>query len=162
MPNALPCLEPTNPVRLTLPSARRLAQRVDAVVARSGRAGVDRVGDCVLAMEAIAFTAPTILTMRNVARQMRVAVVLPGYDRLLTPSDARSVANALRADNAIAGGWMTAFRLDDAADKAERRDPTNGPLDPRGDGPRPNKTGARFLTVAIVIAATVILLRVFA
>ncbi len=157
MSNVLPCPEPTNPVRrLSAVSTRRLAQRVDAVVARSSRPGVDRVADCVLAMEASAFAVPTILPARNLSRQARVAVVLPGYDRLLTPDDARAAADALRADNAIAGGWMTAFRLDKAADEAERRDPAGGPLDPR-----PNRTGARFLILAILIAAAVLALRAF-
>jgi hypothetical protein len=156
MTNVLPY--PTNPVRhLSLGSTLRLAHRVDAVVARSARPGVDRVADCVLALEASCLHDPCILAARNVAREMRVAVVMPGYDRLLTPTEARAVANALRADNSIAGGWMTAFRLDTAADQADRRPPNGGPLDPR-----PNGAGGRFLILAILIATAVLALRAFA
>lgn len=156
MTNVLPF--PTNPVRhLSLRSARRLAYRVDSVVARSSRAGVDRVADCLLALEASCYAEPCILSARNMARQMRVAVVMPGYDRLLTPDEARAVAHALRADNAFAGAFGTALRLDNVADEAERRRPDGGPLDPR-----PNHTGARFIILAILIATAVLALRAFA
>lgn len=156
MTNVLPF--PTNPVRhLSFGSTQRLAHRVDAVVARSIRPGVDRVADCVLALEASGLHEPCILAARNIAREMRVAVVMPGYDRLLTPTEARDVADTLRADNAIAGGWSTALRLDQVADEADRRPPNGGPLNPR-----PNHTGARFIILAILIATAVLALRAFA
>ncbi|WP_404419167.1 hypothetical protein [Brevundimonas vesicularis] len=156
MSNVLPF--PTNPVRhLSAGSTLRLAQRVDAMVARSVRPGVDRVADCVLAMEASCYTEPCIVAARNIARETRIAVVMPGYDRLLTSDDARAVAHRLRADNAFAGAFGTALRLDQVADEADRRSPDGGPLNPR-----PNKTGARFLIVATLIAAAICALRAFA
>ena len=148
---------PTNPVRLSRRSAARLARRVDGAVERYARPGVDRVADCVLALEASCHADPCILPARNLSRQGRVAVVMPGYDRLLTPDDARAVALRLRLDNAFAGAWAVALRLDDVADQAERRSPDGGPLDPR-----PNRTGARFLILATLIAAAVLALRAFA
>ncbi|MCG2662891.1 hypothetical protein [Brevundimonas sp.] len=156
MTNVLPF--PTNPVRhLSVRAADRLARRVDAMTARPSRPGVDRIADCLLALEASCFTEPCIATARNMAREMRVAVVMPGYDRLLTPDEAREVAQVLRAENAFAGAFGTARRLDDVADQAERRRPDGGPLNPR-----PNGSGRRFLILALLAAAAVAALRAFA
>jgi hypothetical protein len=155
MTNVLPF--PTNPVRhLSVRAADRLARRVDAMAARPSRAGVDRIADCLLALEASCFTEPCIVTARNMAREMRVAVVMPGYDRLLTPAEAREVAQVLRAENAFAGAFGTALRLDDVADQAERRLPDGGPFNPR-----PNGSGRRFLIIALFAAAAFLALRAF-
>ncbi|WP_292045834.1 MULTISPECIES: hypothetical protein [unclassified Brevundimonas] len=142
---------------LSSKSTLRLAHRIDAAVSRSARPGLDRVADCILALEASCYTEPCILSARNIARERRVAVVLPGYDRLLTSDEARAVAHRLRADNAFAGAFGAALRLDDVADEAERRDPAGGPL-----APRPNNTGARVLIIAILIASALLALRAFA
>jgi hypothetical protein len=155
MTNVLPF--PTNPVRhLSVRAADRLARRVDAMTARPSRAGVDRIADCLLALETSCFTEPCIATARNMAREMRVAVVMPGYDRLLTPAEAHEVAQVLRAENAFAGAFGTALRLDDVADEAERRPPEGGPLNPH-----PNGSGRRFLIIALFAAAAFLALRAF-
>jgi len=151
MTNVLPFpSHPTNRVRqpLSFPAFERLSARVDALTARSSRAGVDRVADCVLALEAACWTDPCILAQRGMGGAPHVAVVMPGYDRCLSPADARTVAETLRADNAFAGALCVALRLDQVADEAERRSPHGGPL-----GPNPHGTGRRFLVLAAVIAA---------
>ena len=151
MTNVLPFpSHPTNRVRQppSLPAFRRLAERVDALATRSSRAGVDRVADCVLALEAACWAEPCILPQRGMGGAPHVAVVMPGYDRRLSPAEARDAARVLRADNAFAGALGVAFRLDQVADEAERRSPHGGPLDPR-----PNGTGRRFLILAAVIVA---------
>lgn len=157
MTNVLPF--PTNPVRhaLSIPAFRRLSRRVDAVAARPSRAGVDRIADTLLALEAACWAEPCILPQRGAAGGRFVAVVLPGHDGRLTPSEARDVAAALRADNAFAGALGVAFRLDQVADEAERRDDRGGPL-----SPQPNRTGGRTLIVLILIAAAVLGLHAFA
>lgn len=150
MTNVLPFPSATNPVRqpLSLPAFARLSARVDALAARSTRAGVDRVADCVLALEAACWAEPCILPQRGMGGAPHVAVVMPGYDRCLSPAEARDVAQVLRADNAFAGALGVALRLDRVADEAERRDPRGGPLNPE-----PRGTGRRFLILAAAIVA---------
>ena len=155
MNNVLPF--PTNPVRhLSVRAADQRTRRVDAMAAWPSRADVDRIADCLLALEASCFTEPCIATARNMAREMRVAVFTLGYDRLLTPAEAHEVAQVLRAENAFAGAFGTALRLDDVAAQAERRRPDGGPLNPR-----PNGSGRRFLIIALFATAAFLALRAF-
>lgn len=159
MSNVLPFpSSPTNLVRrLSPPAAARLARRVDALAERPASAGVDPVADCLLALESTCWAEPCVCPHRSLSRQGRVAVVMPGYDRLLTPDQARDVAAGLRADNAFAGALGLALRFDQAADQAERRRPNDGPL--RG---RPGGSGGRTLIAVLLLATALLALRAFA
>lgn len=149
---------PTNPVchPFKIPAFDRLARRIDAQAARPARTGVDRVADCLLALEAGCWFEPCILPQRGAAGGQFVAIVLPGYKGRLTPAEARDVAAALRADNAYPGALGVAVRLDRVADEAERHD-NRTPLNrtPRG-------SGGRTLIAILLLASALLALRVFA
>lgn len=148
---------PTNPVRhpFKIPAFHRLARRIDAQAARPARAGVDRVADCLMALETGCWFEPCILPQRGAAGGQFVAIVLPGYEGRLTPAEARDVAAALRADNAFAGALGVAVRLDQVADEAERHDNRTPLRQPRG-------SGGRTLILTILIASALLALRAFA
>lgn len=150
---------PTNPVRrLSDRASARLLHRVDAVSSKPPRsAGVDRVADCLLALEAACWAEPCIVPSRTLTRTLRVAVVLPGYDGVLTSAEAREVAQVLRAENAYAGALGTALRLDDVASQTDRRGSDGGPLE-RG----PNGSGGQFLIIALLCAAAYAAWRILA
>ena len=161
MTNVLPF--PTNPVRhaLSIPAFRRLSHRVDVVAARPTRAGVDRIADTLLALEAACWAEPCILPQRGPAGGRFIAVVLPGHDGRLTPSEARDVAAALRADNAFAGALGVAVRLDQVADEAERHD-NRTPLNRTPLNRTPRGSGGRTLIAILLLASALLALRAFA